>query len=157
MQQQGQEQCCLPATRCDVARKTLDTPCILTCLGYLFIFILNPRFTLRLCGYFSSDSVLTLQCLAWATKALQHHQPAGPDSAPWVPASPWAGLWRVRGKPSLQSPLAPLLHSWMGLSIITPWQTVQAAGRACQCGTSVGPFSQWLFTLVRASFFVSSL
>lgn len=39
----------------------------------------------------------------------------------------------MRGKPPLQSPLAAPLHSWMGLSILIPWWTVQAAGRAVLC------------------------
>lgn len=81
----------------------------------------------------------------------------------------------MRGKPPLQSPLAAPLHSWMGLSILIPWWTVQAAGRAVLCRFAchgapaaaglAGPASvAWLCGhfhsdpgCVRASFSASSL
>lgn len=152
MQQQGQEQCCLPATRCDTARKTLDTLCIHTCLGYFFIW---------LCRYFCSASVLTLQ-----SPCMGNQSPAA-SSASWArlcslgPGFPMG--WDLEGEgkaippTSFGSTLAQLdgaqhphpmidyAGCWQGCALLLCLPCCPCsccAGRACQRGTSVGPFSQ---------------
>lgn len=85
------EPCSLPATCHYVARKTLDTPCVHTCLGYFFLWPQDLRWgsanisVLLLCSHFKA--------LAWSDKTPQHHQLVGLESASSPPASPWAGRW----------------------------------------------------------------
>lgn len=129
------------------------------------LFHLAPRFMLRLCRYFCSASVLTLQ-----SPCMGNQSPAA-SSASWArlcslgPNFPMG--WDLEGggkaipPKSFGNTLAQLdgaqhLHPvtdcagcWQGcaLLICLLWCPCSCcAGRACQRGTSVGPFSQrpWL-------------
>lgn len=125
------------------------------------LFRLAPRFTLRLCRYFCSASVLTLQ------------RPCMGNQSPAASSAIWARLcslglgfpmgWDLEGEgkatppKSFGSTLAQLdgaqhprpmtdcAGCWQGcaLPVCPPWcPCSRRAGRACQCGTAVGAFSR---------------
>lgn len=108
VQERGWEQCRLPATHCNAARKTLDAPRVHTCLRFLLHPV--PRFALGLCTYFRSTS----KPLRGQPKPCSIISFAGLDSAPSASASPWTGRWttlKVKGKATIQGPSAALLDS----------------------------------------------
>lgn len=125
------------------------------------LFRLAPRFTLRLCRYFCSASVLTLQ------RPCMGNQSPAASSAIWArlcslgPGFPMG--WDLEGEgkatppKSFGSTLAQLdgaqhprpmtdcAGCWQGcaLPVCPPWcPCSRRAGRACQCGTAVGAFSR---------------